>query len=423
MQQTSKLDWAFPFQRTGAFPIDRSALFSSYADAVKYAAGDGSDERALGGTAYVGQIISVFDAESNTVSGYMIGADRTLKSLGSVVVGDGKSVEAEDGVFSLKDFGKRFYAYVPAQKDEDSGEVTVEAHYELTEVTGSTPWASGLEPRVVLENGELVLGWFEPNPTTIEGVNNQVSAVQTELADLKEIIGKAASDSEDASGLFAEINAVDKKFDTVYTKEETAAEISAAVAAADHLKRKIVASVADIIEYVEANSDGDQYIYMVPAETAGTQDVYDEYMVINGQVEKVGAWETDLTGYAKTEDVNDLQSQLTALSGVVSGKVDKVEGSRLMTNEEGEKLASLEKSLIQSVDEATFVVDEVGKLSLKETYATADALASLKSTLEGQVSDLESSLTTKLDSYLTKEAYEADHEEVMEALTWHTITE
>ena len=27
VNQTSKLDWAFPFQRTGAFPIDRSILF------------------------------------------------------------------------------------------------------------------------------------------------------------------------------------------------------------------------------------------------------------------------------------------------------------------------------------------------------------------------------------------------------------
>nr|DAH78818.1 MAG TPA: hypothetical protein [Bacteriophage sp.] len=32
-----KLDWAMPFQRTDKFPLDRSAMFSSYADALKYA--------------------------------------------------------------------------------------------------------------------------------------------------------------------------------------------------------------------------------------------------------------------------------------------------------------------------------------------------------------------------------------------------
>ena len=39
VSQTSKLDWAFPFQRTGAFPIDRSAVFSSLSDAQNYALG------------------------------------------------------------------------------------------------------------------------------------------------------------------------------------------------------------------------------------------------------------------------------------------------------------------------------------------------------------------------------------------------
>lgn len=77
--QTSKLDWAFPFQRTGAFPLDRSVLFSSLADAKAYAQGDGSDERALGGTSYVGQIISVLD--EGEVAAYVITKARGLMKL------------------------------------------------------------------------------------------------------------------------------------------------------------------------------------------------------------------------------------------------------------------------------------------------------------------------------------------------------
>lgn len=49
-----KVDWMLPNQRTGKFPLDRSDLFSSYDDAVKYAKGDGSDSRQLGKTSYVG---------------------------------------------------------------------------------------------------------------------------------------------------------------------------------------------------------------------------------------------------------------------------------------------------------------------------------------------------------------------------------
>lgn len=76
LSQTSKLDWAFPFQRTGSFPIDRSAMFSSLTDAQNYALGvaegeEAKDERKLGGTSYVGQIISVYEAavEANEEEG------------------------------------------------------------------------------------------------------------------------------------------------------------------------------------------------------------------------------------------------------------------------------------------------------------------------------------------------------------------
>lgn len=76
-----KLDWAMPFQRTGKFPLDRSSMFYSYADAVKYAKGDTSDpdERGLCGSSYIGQQICVY--ENDTVTYYKIDADRTLSSI------------------------------------------------------------------------------------------------------------------------------------------------------------------------------------------------------------------------------------------------------------------------------------------------------------------------------------------------------
>lgn len=76
-----KLDFAMPFQRTGKFPLDRSSMFSSYADAVKYAKGDISDpdERGLCGSSYIGQQICVY--ENNTVTYYKIDADRTLTNI------------------------------------------------------------------------------------------------------------------------------------------------------------------------------------------------------------------------------------------------------------------------------------------------------------------------------------------------------
>lgn len=80
--QTSKVDWAFPFQRTGPFPLDRSSVFSSLEDAQKYASG-AADERQLSGSSYIGQIISVYTIENEvpTVGAYIISPARTLMKL------------------------------------------------------------------------------------------------------------------------------------------------------------------------------------------------------------------------------------------------------------------------------------------------------------------------------------------------------
>lgn len=80
-QYNALLDWAKPFERKMPYPLDSTSIFSSYADAVKYASGDGTDSGKLGGAAYVGQIITVY--EDSKVKVYTIQEDRTLKAVGS----------------------------------------------------------------------------------------------------------------------------------------------------------------------------------------------------------------------------------------------------------------------------------------------------------------------------------------------------
>lgn len=76
----SKMNWFNTLERTGEFPLDRSSMFDSYTDAAKYALGTGEDSRGLGKTAYVGQIITVY--ENGNVDVYKISADRVLESIG-----------------------------------------------------------------------------------------------------------------------------------------------------------------------------------------------------------------------------------------------------------------------------------------------------------------------------------------------------
>ena len=210
----------------------------------------------------------------------------------------------------MYNFGKYYYKYIPEVKNEETGEVTSAARYEKTEVSDTNVWAAGLEPKVVSENGELVIGWFEPNPTTIDGVQDQVTAVQgtvsdlddqlnqegglvDQVEDLQEEIGHAATEAGDAAtGLYAEL---DKKADKtevytkeeandlldnkanaadVYTKDETDNAIATAVNNAAHLKRVILdaptgeQTVEDVINQWltdnEITAAADQYIFMIP---------------------------------------------------------------------------------------------------------------------------------------------------------------
>jgi hypothetical protein len=97
---------------------------------------------------------------------------------------------------------------------------------------------------------------------------------------------------------------------------------------------------------------------MVPTGLEEDDDKYDEYIVVNGKIEKVGSWEINLEGYATTEYVNT----------ELAKKVEAKEGERLITNAEGEKLASIEegaqKNYITSIDENQLKVEN-GNLSIK----------------------------------------------------------
>lgn len=435
VSQTSKLDWAYAFQRTGAFPLDRTSLFSSLADAEAYAKGDESDARKVGGVSYVGQPVSVYDAENNSVALYIIDADRSLKEVGSAsLAADDSSIEIINDKVQLKNFGVNYYAYIPAERNE-AGEITKASEYVLTE-----GFKDGLEPRVHFENDVYSIAWYEPSgdaaediAATVENLREDVSSLKDDITDIQKHIGAPAEEDIPASGLYAKLDEKANKAD-VYTK----IEVEGLIAKADHLKRTTVAGVESIDPLAD---DAEQYIYMVPNTETGS---YDEYMVIDGELEKVGDWKVDLTDYAtnealegkvdkqdnarlitdeeaaklaaipqeaeenfvkevseelKVEDgklsivkiaqdkVNGLVDKLNEITLALDAKVDEEEGSRLISSEEIDKLAAI-KDLIQSVDLDKFTIDENGQLLLNsiqinEIDELADKLAEKVDKVEG----------------------------------------
>lgn len=329
LTKTDKLDWAFPFQRTGAFPLDRSSVFSSLADARLYASGAG-DERGLGGSSYVGQPISVYDATSSSVTLYTIQPDRSLKEVGSAPVGDNLSVELADGKIQVKGFGKGYYKYVPKTETEN-------AKYEF--VDGE--FIEGLEPRVVNTENGLEIAWYQPS---------------------------------------------NEEF---YTKTEVQTLISTAIANADHLKRQIVAS-KDEIDLTAENAD--QYIYMVPTGLQHEDDKYDEYIVINGALEKVGDWEVDLSNYyTKTETDTKIADAVSAATGGESAASVLIALNAYKTSNDARvkaveddvaalKEVQAEKNVINSVS-SEFNISDTRELSINEIPIAK--IANLQDSLDG----------------------------------------
>ena len=132
-------------------------------------------------------------------------------------------------------------------------------------------------------------------------------------------------------------NVSDLANDAKYQTEE---QVATAMAAAEHLQRKKVSSAADIDPTA---AGADKFIYMVPKAGAKDGDKYDEYMVLDGAVEKMGDWSVDLNGYQLKEEGKGLSSND-------------------YTNEDKAKLAGLEMATDAEVTEM-----------LNEVFGTAEA--------------------------------------------------
>ena len=210
-------DVAVSIKRGNPLPLDADSIFESYEALEAYAADV---------LAYPGQIVAVVNADSTGI--YYLDQNLAIQPVGVIPVGDNLSIDMdENDVISLHDFGKAFYKYIPEVKDEN-GETTSEAKYEKVSVDETNLWKAGLEPRVVTEDGKLVIGWFEPNPTTIEGVNDQVTAVQGTVADLETSVGVPSAEGQEATGLYKEVEDVQEEVtelaDSVGSEEDALGE-------------------------------------------------------------------------------------------------------------------------------------------------------------------------------------------------------
>lgn len=324
MAEFGKLNFSVSFNPTSAFPLDARSYFESLTQATAAAAtADVAGSSTT--TYYYGQTVVV--VENSVATLYIIQPDKTLKEVGSVPVGDGKSITVEDGKIKIVGF--------------DAAEV-------------------GAQPR---KKADGTVEWVKPDTTTVEGLQTLVSGLESDVESLQ--TGKA-----DVSSVYTKAE-IDGKFSGVYHYKGSVAKYS---------DLPTDASSGDVYNIEAADKTngikaGDNVAWNGTAwdVLAGTIDLsgYATATALDGKVDKVegsrlmtNAEGTKLEGIAAGAQVNTIDSvdtdqfgldeakkltlldiamaKVTGLTNALAGKVDKVEGSRLITDAEGTKLAGIE---------------------------------------------------------------------------------
>lgn len=330
MAEFGKLNFAVSFNPQTAFPLDARYYFDSL-EAAQTAASGAVEVGSSSGTYFYGETVCV--VASGAADLYIIQPDKTLKAVGSAVLGDDKSIEIVDGKVALKGFGTA---------------------------------TAGQQPRISTDG--TTIEWYTPDTSTVSGLADTVAGHTTDIANLQS--GKA-----DKATTLEGYGITD-----AMTAAAIAEAIKTAIAATGHASFKKV-DVVPSAETAEAN-----VLYLVMNAETGFFDIYAK---VDTEVVRLDDVSVNLDDYSTTEEMN------AAISAAVADKVDKVEGKGLSTEDyttdEKEKLAGIADganvNIIDGVSEE-FSVSSDGKV-LSILAVSSDKVTGLSEALDGKVDKID----------------------------------
>lgn len=347
MADFGKLNFAVAFNPQTAFPLDARYYFASLSDA-EAAAASAVEVGSSKGTYFFGENVCV--VTENTANLYIIQPDKTLKPVGSEVLGDGKSIEIVDGKVSLKGFSAA---------------------------------TAGQQPRI--NAAGTALEWYTPDTSTVSGLADTVAGHTQDIQNLQ--TGKA-----DKATTLEGYGITD-----AMTATAIAEAIQTAIAATGHASFKKVSAVPTAAEAQ------DNVLYLVMNADTG---FYDIYAKVENEVVRLDDVSVNLDDYSTTEQMNE------AIATAIANKVDKVDGKGLSTEDFTtalkEKLVALpddaEANFVKSVSDE-FAVSQEGKLTLEaiaqsKVTGLPDALAGKVDKVEGKglsTNDFTDEAKAKLD--------------------------
>ena len=336
MAEFGKLNFAVAFNPQTAFPLDARYYFDSLS-AAQTAAQGAVEVGSASGTYFFGQTVVV--VESSVATLYVIQPDKTLKPVGSTVLGDGKSITVVDGEVQLVGFAE-------AQP--------------------------GQQPRI---GAGGILEWYTPDSSTVEGLQQTVGQLQTDVSELQSDVGTINDTLETKANV-----------SDVYTQTQTDQKIAAAISSTykpsgsvefASLPTPSADNLGNVYNVTDAFTAGATFItseqgQQYPADTnVAVVEVDGSYYfdALSGFV--------DLTGYLTTTEAAETYATITQLGN----KVDKVSGSSLVQDTLITKLTNLLN--IQSVADGQLAVSPEGQLSV--VAISQSQVAGLTEALAGKV--------------------------------------
>lgn len=202
---------------------------------------------------------------------------------------------------------------------------------------------------------------------TEEFVKNEIAqaALDGGEVDLSGYATKSEVEAKaDKTYVEAELAQVKEDLEDVYTKNETDAKIAAEIGKQSHFSAKVVTSTQEMTDSTT--------LYLIKKDVKGA-DVYQEYMMIDGEPVLIGDTSVDLENYATTQDVESVRTDLEA--ELAADKESREQELEEITNE----LASLQTDFNEFKDEV--------ESNFAEKSEVTKELESIKETLEGKASE------------------------------------
>ena len=160
-----------------------------------------------------------------------------------------------------------------------------------------------------------------------------------------------------APGNLSEITNINNQLQNIYNKEE----VNNLIASVNHLSYKKVGSLEEVNKDA---TDASRYIYLVPTGNL-SGNLYDEYMVIDNQLEPVGSWEVNLNNYITNDELTAVLGDYVTVN-TFNTKVGEIETSINSLVEFKNKVGDL--STLNTYNENSTLVEQVNYLTEKLTW-------------------------------------------------------